>query len=139
MENDEKKENAQVARLEERTRALEKCDRRHYVMEVILLIAFLALTLLFVASCDIRTPEKKTEEKKWVYTEVTHIEDLSLSINEDGSTVTATAFGRDYKIEENDTTDIVPLSLTLRLDKAENRVDVIRDGDKAVIGYFEFR
>ncbi len=138
MEKEEKTENADVVRLEERTRALEKCDRRHYVMEIILFVAFLMLTLFVVASCDIRTPEK-VEEKSWVYTEVVKIDDLTLAVNEDGESVTATAFSRDYTVEKNDTTDIVPLSLTLRITVEEGKITVIRDSDGAAVAYFEYK
>ncbi len=135
MEIEEK--GIEVARLEERTRALEKCDRRHYIMEVILFAAILALTLLVVASCTIATPEK-VDNKEWVYTEVQKVDNLSFTLNEDKESVTAEALGKKYVVTKNDSKDIVSLSMTLKIKVEENKITVIRD-DNTVLGYFEYR
>ncbi len=63
MDNEEKKDSS-IIRLEERTSALERFERRHYLMEMILIIAFLVLTLVVVASCDVRIPEKPQAQKE---------------------------------------------------------------------------
>ena len=135
MEIEEK--GIEVARLEERTRALEKCDRRHYIMEVILFAAILALTLLVVASCTIATPEK-VDNKEWVYTEVQKVDNLSFTLNEDKESVTAEALGKKYVVTKNDSKDIVSLSMTLKIKVEENKITVIKD-DNTVLGYFEYR
>ena len=135
MEIEEK--GIEVARLEERTRALEKCDRRHYIMEVILFAAILALTLLVVASCTIATPEK-VDNKEWIYTEVQKVDNLSFTLNEDKESVTAEALGKKYVVTKNDSKDIVSLSMTLKIKVEENKITVIRD-DNTVLGYFEYR
>ena len=135
MEIEEK--GIEVARLEERTRALEKCDRRHYIMEVILFAAILALTLLVVASCTIATPEK-VDNKEWVYTEVQKVDNLTFTLNEDKESVTAEALGKKYVVTKNDSKDIVSLSMTLKIKVEENKITVIRD-DNTVLGYFEYR
>ncbi len=138
MAEEERGKEVEMARLEERTRALEKCDRRHYVMEVILFAAILALTLLVVASCTIATPEK-VDNKEWVYTEVQKVENLTFSLNDDRESVTAEALGKKYTVTKNDSKDIVPLSITLKIKVEENKVSVIRADDNAVLGYFEYR
>ena len=135
MEIEEK--GIEVARLEERTRALEKCDRRHYIMEVILFAAILALTLLVVASCTIATPEK-VDNKEWIYTEVQKVDNLSFTLNEDKESVTAEALGKKYVVTKNDSKDIVSLSMTLKIKVEENKITVIKD-DNTVLGYFEYR
>ena len=135
MEIEEK--GIEVARLEERTRALEKCDRRHYIMEVILFAAILALTLLVVASCTIATPEK-VDNKEWVYTEVQKVDNLTFTLNEDKESVTAEALGKKYVVTKNDSKDIVSLSMTLKIKVEENKITVIKD-DNTVLGYFEYR
>ena len=135
MEIEEK--GIEVARLEERTRALEKCDRRHYIMEVILFAAILALTLLVVASCTIATPEK-VDNKEWIYTEVQKVDNLTFTLNEDKESVTAEALGKKYVVTKNDSKDIVSLSMTLKIKVEENKITVIRD-DNTVLGYFEYR
>ena len=137
MAENEKGNEIEVARLEERTRALEKCDRRHYIMEVILFAAILALTLLVVASCTIATPEK-VDNKEWIYTEVQKVDNLSFTLNEDKESVTAEALGKKYVVTKNDSKDIVSLSMTLKIKVEENKITVIRD-DNTVLGYFEYR
>ena len=137
MAENEKGNEIEVARLEERTRALEKCDRRHYIMEVILFAAILALTLLVVASCTIATPEK-VDNKEWVYTEVQKVDNLSFTLNEDKESVTAEALGKKYVVTKNDSKDIVSLSMTLKIKVEENKITVIKD-DNTVLGYFEYR
>ena len=137
MAENEKGNEIEVARLEERTRALEKCDRRHYIMEVILFIAILMLTLLVVASCTIATPEK-VDNKEWVYTEVQKVDNLTFTLNEEKESVTAEALGKKYVVTKNDSKDIVSLSMTLKIKVEENKITVIRD-DNTVLGYFEYR
>lgn len=137
MENEERKDEG-LTRLEERTSALERCDRRHYVIEVVLFIAFILLTLVVVASCDIKTPNKVVESKEWVYTENVKHEDLSFTVNEDGESITAVYCNRSFAVEKNDTTDIVFIGLSLSILVEDEKI-TIYDGDKSVIGFFEYR
>ncbi len=137
MENEEKKDFS-LARLEERTSALERCDRRHYLMEMILIIAFLVLTLVVVASCDIKTPQKAESSKEWVYTAEMEHEGLSFTVNEDGESLTAHYGSQEYILEKNDTTDIVSAGISLSLIVEEEKITIL-DGKEAVIGYFEYR
>jgi len=137
MDNEEKKDPGLI-RLEERTSALERCDRRHYLMEMILIIAFLVLTLVVVASCDIKTPQKTPAQKEWVYTAEVEHENLSFTVNEDGESLTAHFGDQEYMVEKNDSTDIVSIGISLSLTVEEDKITV-RDGDGAVIGFFEYR
>lgn len=137
MENEEKKDFSLV-RLEERTSALERCDRRHYLVEMILIIAFLVLTLVVVASCDIKTPERNETQKEWVYTGEVEYENLSFTVNDDGESVTAHYGDQKYVVEKNDTTDIVAAGISLSLIVEDGKITV-SDGEGSVIGCFEYR
>ena len=84
-----------VIRLEERTRGLERSDRRHYLFELILLLGFVALCLLFVNACDIKTPEPVVQpqetpvetKKEWKYKEESAIDRISFTLGEDAKSV----------------------------------------------------
>ncbi len=137
MDNEEKKDSS-IIRLEERTSALERFERRHYLMEMILIIAFLVLTLVVVASCDVRIPEKTQAQKEWVYTEKDGYDNLSFTVNEDGESLTAHYGDQEYILEKNDTTDIVSAGVSLSLIVEEGKITVL-DEEKNVIGFFEYR
>ena len=91
----EEKKTEDVIRLEERTRGLERSDRRHYLFELILLLGFIALCLLFVNACDIKTPEPvvPAEEtpaetkKEWKYKEESAVDKISFTLGEDAKSV----------------------------------------------------
>ena len=84
-----------VIRLEERTRGLERSDRRHYLFELILLLGFVALCLLFVNACDIKTPEPVVPEEKtpvetkkeWKYKAGKEVEKITFTLGDDAKKV----------------------------------------------------
>ncbi len=97
----EEKKTEDVIRLEERTRGLERSDRRHYLFELILLLGFVALCLMFVNACDVKTPEPvipkeeppAEKKKEWKQTAETEIEKVSFSLGEDAKSVIITYEG----------------------------------------------
>lgn len=138
MTNDEQKKDESIVRLEERTRALERCDRRHYVIEMVLFAAVLALLVMAASSCTIQTPER-IDSREWVYREEVAKSGLAFFVNTDGESVTARAGGRDYVIVKNDVTDIVPLNLSVRISVEREKITIIDHSSGLTIGYFEYR
>ncbi len=81
--------NENDVRLEERTRALERAQGWHFIMEAVFVLAFILLSLLFVSGCRIPTPSLKTETdtREWTKSTKEEVEGLDVSIEEDPTRV----------------------------------------------------
>ncbi len=147
----EETKTADVIRLEERTRGLERSDRRHYLFELILLLGFVALCLLFVNACDIKTPEPvvqpeeapKETKKEWKYSAETEIEKLTIALGEDAKSVILTYEGEDP--QPLIATETVHIFQTKRLFSAEFESEEVRvyaqkngTATKELVGTFKY-
>ena len=139
-----------VIRLEERTRGLERSDRRHYLFELILLLGFVALCLLFVNGCEIKTPEpvvqpqeKPLEAKKeWKYKAEYEIDKLTFALGDDAKSVIITYEGEEpQSLVASEVASIYPLRkfFTAEFESEEVRVYVQTNGSaKELVGTFTY-
>ncbi len=144
--------NEDVVRLEERTKGLERSDKAHFLMELILFLGVLALALMLTSGCRINTPtpnvdelveEKgstKEKEKTWVYSENTPLKGITFSVGDDGKSVVVFDNGNEYRtIRTNE--DKIPLT-TLKIYLSavfEEETITLYANEKALIGTFNYQ
>lgn len=141
-------QNERDVRLEERTKALEKATGWHFIMETVLVLAFLALALIFVSGCRIDTPSLKVDkekEKTWVYTPVVEVEGLTIKLEEDPLNVKiAHTQAGEWNIKTPlDSADINidrDNYYYLKADFTDTKITVynIDEGNKTVFGVFNY-
>lgn len=129
-------------RLDERTKALEKATGWHFIMEAVLVIAILALALIFVCGCGIDTPSLK-KNRAWVYTPSVEVDGLTIKLEEDPLNVRISYDKGEHSLktpldEANFFLD--RKSYSLKADFSETKITVYhQDGEnKKVFGVFNY-
>lgn len=133
-----------VVRLEERTKGLERSDKAHFLMELILFLGILALALMLVSGCKINTPTPKVDEvvrekeKEWVYSENTPIPDITFSVGDDNKSVIIFDKGKMYRTIRTNEERIPITSLKIHVSAVfeESRITLYAN-DTTLIGTFD--
>lgn len=144
-----------IIRLEERTRSLESSEKRHYLIEMILLLAFLSLALMFVSGCEINTPGSRNDDGgtrfggDWVYTATEDGRDLedvlSFEVVDGGKSVTVICDGEVVgDVENADGIEVKALRTRIGAVFEERKITIyIYDGttdqEGLAIGTFELK
>ncbi len=132
-----------VIRLEERTRCLERSDRKHFLVEMVLFLAFIALALIVVSGCTINTPSKKEAEKEWVLTSstaVTGVEKIEIA-EKDGNWIVAVSCDGERTLElctEDDLVSVSPRS-SVRLHAGFEETKITVYEGENVVAVFELK
>ncbi len=141
-----------VVRLEERTKGLEKADKAHFFMELILFLGVLALALMLVSGCKINTPspnvddyveergKEEEKEKEWIYSETSAIPDITFTVGDDGKSVNVLIKGDPYKtIRTNeDKVTILKQRKTISAVFEEAKITLYANGT-TLLGTFDYQ
>ncbi len=141
-----------VVRLEERTKGLERSDKAHFFMELILFLGVLALALMLVSGCRINTPspnvddfveergKEEEKEKEWIYSETTAIPDITFTVGDDGKSVNVLINGEVYKTirTSEDKVLIMKERKTVSAVFEEAKITLYADGT-TLLGTFDYQ
>ena len=141
-----------VIRLEERTRGLERSDRRHYLFELVLLLAFVGLCLLIVNGCEINTPtpvkedtggDGKERKKEWLYTAQEEIDSVRFEVGEDAKSVLLyVGDAEPRQIVEGESFGVYKLMRKFSAEFAEEQIQIysspLQSEEKTLVGTFNY-
>ncbi len=141
-----------VVRLEERTKGLERSDKAHFFMELILFLGVLALALMLVSGCRINTPspnvdsyveergKEEEKEKEWIYSETSAIPDITFSVGDDGKSVIVLLNGEAYKTirTDEDKVTILKQRKTISAVFEEAKITLYANGT-TLLGTFDYK